>query len=116
MIGKTGGIYLTAADKLEKVVFTMEKVMMKGDGGDAKENDLEALLKAIHYLEDYRDIILIADNKSPVRDIELLNKIDRPVRIILCDVQDKPHPDYVKIAKETGGSIHTLQEDISLMQ
>lgn len=87
--------------------------MKKGNGGDSPENDLEAVLTGIQYLTDFEDILLIADNKSPVRDIELLEKINRPVHVLLCDVRGTIHPDYIKIARETGGTLHTLKEDIS---
>jgi len=110
-IGRTGGVYRARTDEIEEIVSTMLYVMQKGDGGDAAENDLEAILTGIQYLEDYREIILIADNKSAIRDIELLDKIDKPVRIILCDIRGEFHPDYVRLAASTGGSIHTLKKD-----
>lgn len=118
IIGKTGGIYLTMAENVEKVVLTMEKVMLKGDGGDPEENDLEALLKATRQLEGYQDVILIADNKSDVRDLQLLMKLDRPVHIILCGIEEDNYinTDYVKIAFHSGGSLHTIDEDLEELQ
>ncbi|MEM7513998.1 MAG: hypothetical protein AAF388_23930, partial [Bacteroidota bacterium] len=113
--GKTGGIYKTPSHDLEYIIKTMSFVMKKGDGGDAEENDLEAVLTGINHLNKYEDIILIADNKSEVRDMELLVKINRPVHIILCDTeQEKIHPHYKEIAEKTGGSIHTIGEDFSM--
>lgn len=111
--GRTGGVYRARTDEIEEIVETMEFVMKKGNGGDAPENDLEAVLTGIQYLDNFDEIILIADNKSSVRDIELLEKIDRPVHIILCDVKSKIHPDYIKIANATGGTIHTLEQDMA---
>ncbi|MEO0898715.1 MAG: hypothetical protein AAFY71_20050 [Bacteroidota bacterium] len=111
-IGKTGGVYQAKSGELEELINTMQYVMKKGNGGDREENDLEALLTGIQYLEGYDEVILIADNKSDVRDIKLLEKIDVPVHIILCDVYGKIHPHYLKIAKQTGGSIHTLKKDL----
>ncbi|MCI4667211.1 MAG: hypothetical protein MRZ79_03555 [Bacteroidia bacterium] len=111
-VGKTGGVYRARTDEIEELVETMMYVMKKGNGGDAEENDLEALLTGTQFLEDYKEVILIADNKSAVRDIELLSKVKQPVRVIICDQKgQKIHPDYVKIAKETGGSIHTYRKD-----
>lgn len=112
-IGRTGGVYRARSDEIEEIVATMEFVMKKGNGGDSPENDLEAVLTGIQYLDEFEDILLIADNKSPVRDLKLLEKINRPVHILLCDVRGKIHPDYIKIARETGGTIHTIKEDIS---
>jgi hypothetical protein len=114
--GKTGGVYRAKSSQIDEIVETMEYVMKKGDGGDSPENDLEAILTGTQYLEDWDELILIADNKSEVRDIELLSKIDRPVRIILCDIQGKIHPHYYQIAKATGGSIHTLRRDLRLKE
>ena len=115
-IGKTGGVYRSRSYDMEEIVATMQMVMKKGDGGDTPENDLEAVLTGIQYLDGYEEVILIADNKSAVRDIELLEKIDKPVRIILCDVrQGYIHPDYIKIAAKTGGSIHTIGQDFERM-
>lgn len=113
-VGRTGGVYRARSSEVPEVVETMEYVMKKGNGGDPPENDLEAVLTGLQYLEDFQEIILIADNKSEVRDIELLSKIDRPVRIILCDIRGKIHPHYYQIARETGGSIHTFRRDLRL--
>jgi hypothetical protein len=108
-IGRTGGIYYTQPKDLEEVLFTMEKVMLKGNGGDEEENDLEVLIKATHLLEGYGDVVLIADNRSDIRDLALLNKLDRPVHVILCGVEADNYinSDYVKLAFHSGGSIHT---------
>lgn len=112
-IGKTGGVYRAKSNDLEEIVETMEYVMKKGNGGDAPENDLEAVLTGIQYLEEWEELILIADNKSEVRDLELLTKIDRPIRIILCDFKGKVHPNYLEIAQKTGGSLHTIHKDFT---
>ncbi|MEM7660152.1 MAG: hypothetical protein AAF399_28845 [Bacteroidota bacterium] len=111
-VGRTGGVYRARSSEVPEVIETMEYVMKKGNGGDPPENDLEALLTGLQYLDDFQEVILIADNKSEVRDIELLTKIDRPVHIILCDIRGKIHPHYYQIARETGGSIHTLRKDL----
>lgn len=114
-VGKTGGVYRARSDEMDELVETMMYVMKKGNGGDVEENDMEALLTGLQFLDDYKEVILIADNKSGVRDLELLSKVDKPVRVIICDLKgQKVHPDYLKIAKETGGSIHTLRKDYRL--
>ena len=113
-IGKTGGIYYTQTRNMNGIIATMEKVMFRGDGGDLPENDLEALVKSAKLLEGFEEVILIADNKSDVRDIQLLSELTVPVHVILCDVQaDKYYNrDYVRIAFQSGGSLHTMEEDI----
>jgi hypothetical protein len=112
-VGKTGGVYRAETDEMDELINTMMYVMKKGNGGDAPENDLEALLTGLQYLEGFQDVVLIADNKSDIRDLELLEKINRPVHVIVCDLQGRPiHPHYLKLAKESGGSIHTLHKDL----
>ncbi|MDX2284380.1 MAG: hypothetical protein NW241_09470 [Bacteroidia bacterium] len=114
--GKTGGIYRARSTGLDEVVATMQLVMRRGNGGDAPENDLEALLTSIQNLDGFDEVVLIADNKSDVRDMALLEHIRRPVRIILCDVRGLPHAHYVQIAKATGGSLHTISKDIQYLR
>jgi hypothetical protein len=111
--GKTGGIYSVKADNMEKVIKTMRKVMGKGQGGDREENDVEAITYALNKYEEGKEIILIADNKSEVRDIELLYQIDKPVRIIVCGTSERSsiREDYIKLALKTNGSLHTLNAD-----
>ncbi|UZR95892.1 hypothetical protein [Chondrinema litorale] len=114
-VGATGGIYDAKPDDIKDVISVMREVMLEGNGGDSEENDVEALLYGINSFNDFKEVILIADNKSPVRDISLIEKIHVPVRIILCGTNEAPvvHPHYLKIAYDTGGSIHTIEEDIT---
>jgi len=114
-IGKTGGIYHSRSDTLEHILQTMDRAMQGARGGDPQENDIEALLVACRELEVFGDIILIADN-SAVRDIELLSEVERPIHVILCDPKGNYiNPDYARIAFETGGSLHTLKDDLETL-
>ena len=111
-VGKTGGVYRSKSTEIDEIVRTMEIVMHKGNGGDRPENDIEALMTGVQYLRGFDEVVLIADNKSDVRDLELITKIGYPVRVILCGVGHRPiHPHYIKLAFETGGSLHTLEKD-----
>ncbi|MFN3403469.1 MAG: hypothetical protein ACK40G_05185 [Cytophagaceae bacterium] len=113
-VGKTGGIYFADAGEFTKTVKTMKKVMKNGTGGDRSENDLEAILTGMKKIKGYKEVILIADSKSPVRDMSLLNQINVPVRVILCGSREGAPVlhDYLKIAYKTGGSVHTIAEDV----
>jgi hypothetical protein len=124
-IGCTGGIYDCAGDyeQLPVVIQTMQTAMQTGlGGGEPPENDLEAVLTAAQSQKDVKEIILIADSYSRIRDMELLSKITVPVRIILCGAAEnndyyqgfKPdiNEQYLTIAHRTGGSLHTLKSDI----
>ena len=113
IVGKTGGVYHARNNEVEELVRTMELVMKRGNGGDSPENDMEAILTGVQHLEGYEEVILIADNKSRVRDIGLLNRLDVPVRIIVCGVvNNQINTDYIKIAARTGGSLHTMDQDL----
>lgn len=124
-IGTTGGIYDCegAWEELQLVINTMHIAIERGlGGGEPPENDLEAVLKGIEQKEDVEEVVLIADSYSRVRDMELLSKIDLPIRIILCGAEEKNsfyqalkpdiNEEYLTIAHRTKGSIHTLRQDI----
>ena len=112
-IGKTGGIYFTDPNNLETVIATMHWVRQQGDGGDIPENDIEAILKGLKAFPNVDDVILIADNNSEMRDFELADEITKPVKVILCGDYLGINPQYLSLALRTGGSVHTLNEDIT---
>lgn len=112
-IGSTGGIYFSEANNLDKLINTFYLVSRNGSGGDYPENDIEAILKAIEKYPDFEEIVLIADNTSCIRDFSLLKKIDVSVNVVLCGTQKGINPQYVNLAYATGGTIHTIEEDIS---
>ncbi|RYU96235.1 hypothetical protein [Emticicia agri] len=80
------------------------------------ENNIEALLFAQKNFPEIDDIVMIADNSSPVKDMRNLSKLKKKTHIILCgETYEKNlafQSDYVQIAKKTDGSIHTLEDDI----
>jgi hypothetical protein len=85
--------------------------MSNGSGGDAPENDLEALRESIKMNPDGEQI-LIADNWAPLKDYSLIGDITRPVRIVLCGTQWGVNVDYLNLARATGGSVHTMENDL----
>ncbi|MDX5320942.1 MAG: hypothetical protein LPK45_07535 [Bacteroidota bacterium] len=112
-IGKVGGIYLTKADNFTAMDLKCKEAMRGGGGGDGQENDIEAMLAAINKFPECKEIILIADNYAPVRDMVLLSRLNKPVHIILCGTQaGYINVEYLQIAHKTGGSIHTIEQDI----
>ncbi len=110
--GKTGGIYSTNSSVFDVVTETAFKAMSKGSGGAIPENNIEALLAGIKACPNCSSVVMIADNTSPVSDMILLEQISRPVHIILCGIHGAINPDYLSIAHATGGSVHTMNEDI----
>lgn len=114
IIGETDGIYSELADNIPEMIDLFNYVMLQGSGGDGPENDVEAILNATSDFDDFSEIVLIADNNACVRDIELADRIGKPVRIILCGYDPKKgiNPDFVFLAKITGGGIYTIDEDL----
>lgn len=100
-IGETGGIYMARTSA--EVGNTVKEAMSKGDGGETPENDLEAVIYAFKNDDQAHAAVLIGDNYSEVKDLELLTNITRPVHVILCAAPKFVRTDYLKIAKDTGG-------------
>ncbi|HEU4717013.1 MAG TPA: hypothetical protein VFU15_04240 [Bacteroidia bacterium] len=113
VVGKTGGIYSTNVMRFDSIYALARKAMQGGDGGDTPENNIEALIYAINKMNPQGDIVLIADNFASPRDLELVDKVNRPVHVILCGARASVNPDYLFIARVTGGSVHTVTQDIT---
>jgi hypothetical protein len=113
VIGKTGGIYYAQAKNVERLINTFYLVGKRGKGGDIPENDVEALIKGMNRFEDFDELVLIADNNSCMRDFRLLVNLDVKVNVIVCGALGGVNPQYVNLAYYTGGTIHTIEEDIS---
>lgn len=112
-IGSTGGIYYSPSKGVDSLFRTIAKVASRGSGGDCPENNMEALIKGVKIAQPYKELVMIADNYAPVKDISLLKDFNAPVHIILCGVNDYILEDYLNIARKTKGSIHTMEEDIT---
>lgn len=114
-IGATGGVYHCKAKSVEELINTMELTIRKGQGGDAPENPVEAILYGLNKSGKVEDVILIADNWAKARDIKMLARIKVPVRVILCGVYEgmEINEDYLNIAYKTKGSVHTIEQDIT---
>jgi hypothetical protein len=118
-IGASGGLHHCQGQikDLNTIITTMQKGIRAGGGGQAPENDIEALLGAIAQRKNGEELILIADGLCKVRDIRLLGKLKIPVRIIICgggySKKRAINPQYLRIARKTKGSVHTMEEDIT---
>ncbi|MDF2448671.1 MAG: hypothetical protein K0R26_1175 [Bacteroidota bacterium] len=114
-IGATGGVYHCKAKSIEELISTMESTIKKGQGGDAPENPVEAILFGLNKSGKVDDVILIADNWAKARDIKLLARIRVPVHVVLCGVFEgmEISEDYLNIAYKTKGSLHTIEQDIT---
>lgn len=112
IIGNTGGIYSVYTNTYDEVENTIQKAMLNGCGGDAPENNIEALLESDKLCTDCDSIVMIVDNWAPVKDISLLAKYHKPVKVVVCGVFGSINKDYLKLVRDTKGSLHLIEEDI----
>jgi len=112
VIGKTGGIYSIFTNSYDEVEKIIEKAMLNGGGGDAPENNIEALIEAEKMCSNCDTIVMIADNWAPIKDISLLEKFTKPLKVVVCGVLGKINKDYLKLVRDTKGSLHLIEEDI----
>lgn len=111
-IGRTGGIYHQPSNIFDEVKNRAFEAMRNGGGGDLPENNLEATIAAIKECSNCGDIVWIADNYAAPRDISLISKIDKPIHIILCGTYYGVNMEYLTLALQNGGSIHTIEKDV----
>jgi len=111
-IGKTGGVYYAQANNMDRLTKTFYLVGKRGKGGDPEENDVEALIRGMNRFEDFDELVLIADNNSCMRDFSLIANIGVKVNVIVCGTKYGINPQYINLAYLTGGSIHSLDEEL----
>lgn len=112
-LGSTGGIYYKTCNGFNDVLYLVKSTMLKGGGGDCAENDIEALLLGEKMFPDSEYQILIADNWAPIKDKVLWQKLKKPVRIVLCGATEhNVNIDYLNLARQTKGSVHTIEQDL----
>jgi hypothetical protein len=112
-IGQTGGIYQKSCVSFSEVLNLIKGTMLAGGGGDSPENDVEALLASESQFSEIAFHVLIADNWAPLKDQKLIKKLTKPVRVVLCGVLDYyVTVDYLNLARQTGGSVHLMEQDL----
>lgn len=108
------GIWAVSSKDFDKVIETAMDAMNKGRHF---ENNLEAVCAAIKkHPEDQQKVIMIADNWEDPCDMQLLSYLKEkkvPIRIIVCGVNARFNTNYLDIARSTGGSVHTMEEDLT---
>lgn len=122
VIGQTGGIYFTHS----REVRDWFKLMMECSNNDTGENDwqenpVEALLYAQIICPDCKDLVLVADARSPARDFSLLDALihqcrlkQQRIHVILCGANEMLQAEYIYLAVATKGTLHTLEEDVDI--
>jgi hypothetical protein len=83
---------------------------------DNAENVVEALCYAQRAYPAAKHLILLTDNGSGVKDMPLLTGVTKPVHVVACgpgpSFEVPFQPQQYQIAATTGGSIHTLYDDL----
>lgn len=99
----------------EKVI---EKAVLAMTLGGQTENNLEAVCYAIRkYPENKKNIVMIADNWQNPYDMHLLPHLKKEgvvIHVVVCGVDDRLNTNYLDIAFATGGTVHTMEEDLSM--
>jgi hypothetical protein len=111
-MGKSGGIYFTRELRMDSTWMLARKCMARGNGGDLPENNVEALLQA-EKSNPGGELVLVADNWASPRDLSMCDELTQPVHVILCCARGGVNPDYLFLARVTGGSVHLRDEDIT---
>lgn len=114
VIGSIGGIYLAKSNTYEEILLAAQTTISRGGGGDAPENNCEAVLRGLDSVPEAKDVILIADNLANIKDISLMAEIKKPVHVILCGTEyTGMNLQYLNLARATGGSVHTMTQDLT---
>jgi hypothetical protein len=111
--GSTGGIYFKSCGSYAEVETLMKTTMLKGNGGDYPENNIEALLKAEKAFPETAYQVMIADNWAAIKDKALWQQLTKPVRIVVCGATEfNVNIDYLNLARKTKGSVHLMESDL----
>lgn len=83
---------------------------------DRDENVAEALLFAQQQFPDAQTLVLVADGRSGIKDAARLGSVTKPTAVVQCGPPDEPErafqPAYWQLARQTNGSLHTLEDDL----
>ncbi len=111
--GSTGGIYYKNCNTYAEVENLITSTMLKGNGGDYPENNIEALLKAEKAFPASEFQVMIADNWAAIKDKVLWLQLTKPVRIVVCGATEfNINIDYLNLARITKGSVHLMESDL----
>lgn len=110
------GIFEVNENNVSGFFTTIDKIVNFSCRGSRLENVVEALILGAQHKQAGEEMVFIADNYSDVSDLHLLDQLDTPVHVLLTASHAGINENYLEIAYRTGGSIHTIQEDITANQ
>lgn len=116
---RNGGVVYVKPEEYQQMAATLNYAFIQSAPNmDMPENDAEALSFCLkqHKDDDDLEYVMVVDNLSSVKGLESIRKVKHPVHVIVCGARNQPiHPDYLYIAYHTGGSVHTVEEDIETL-
>jgi hypothetical protein len=110
----TSGFHKIKTSSIDSILNCCFKAM-------SNTGQIENNLKALFYAQkcftktSKMGILMIADNWQTPEDLRALNEfaaLKIPVYIIVCGVSETINPSYLEMAYVTGGSVHTMEEDL----
>lgn len=108
------GMWSVSSGNYKQVIKVALEAMRKGKHF---ENNLEAVCKAIEEFPNDKDkVVMIADNWEDPCDMHLVKYLKArkiPIRIIVCGVSGSINTKYLDIARATGGTVHTMEDDLT---
>ncbi len=110
--GAVGGNYYIKTSSKAELFKTMNTSMTSGGGGDAPENNIEAVIEGLKMNNKVKAVIMIADNNATPRDLELLHQVNVPIRLIVCGAYNGINTAYLEMVRKNKGSIHTMEDDL----
>lgn len=112
-LGSTGGIYYKNCNTYPEVEALLRGTMLKGNGGDYPENNIEALIQGEKAFPDAEFQVMIADNWAAIKDKVLWQHLTKPVRVVICGASEvNVNIDYLNLARRTKGSVHLMESDL----
>ncbi|PCJ65696.1 MAG: hypothetical protein COA58_09835 [Bacteroidetes bacterium] len=111
--GRVGGTFYVHSENYKDIKKACQKAQRSGGGGDGPENNIEAVIKGINRNPSVREVIMIADNWATPRDLSLLRRVKKPIHIILCGATNGVNQEYLNMALENGGTVHTIEDDLT---
>lgn len=116
-MGNVGGVYSFKTNNIDTIAKYAFKCSAAGSGGDSPENNVESVIKGIKEYPESKEVVMLVDNWSDMRDYSMMSEIKVPVKVIVCGtdcygIKSPVNPQYLDLARRTGGSIHTIEEDL----
>lgn len=111
--GNVGGTYYVHTDKYTNLKQKLDEARNAGGGGDGPENNIEAVLYGLQKNPRVSAIVMVADNWATPRDLKLLRKVKKPIRLILCGTTGGFNVEYFNMIRKNGGSLHTIEDDLT---